>query len=76
MPRCAAGDLERTSALYRKANKPAPDDLAKAVKFVRQAEQIQHNHAGLTAAERRTLLEELARLHTELSADDVRGEEA
>lgn len=63
----AAGDLERTSALYRRQNKPAPEEVATAVKFVRQAQQLQHKYGALTPAERRTLLEELARLHTELS---------
>jgi len=62
----AAGDLERTSALYRRLNKPAPEEVATAVKFVRQGQQLQHKHASLTPAEKRTLLEELVRLHSEL----------
>lgn len=67
----AAGDLERTSTLYRRLNKPAPEEVGLAVKFVRQAQHLQYKHSALTSAERRTLREELARLHSELGDDEI-----
>lgn len=64
----SAGQLERAHLLLRTAHRPIPEEIATAVKTLRLLQQLQQKHQGLTAAERRTLLEELARLHTEVSS--------
>jgi hypothetical protein len=65
----AAGDLERSHALLRQYHRPIPEDLATALKAVRLLQQLRQKHQGLTGAERLTLVEELALLHTEITGE-------
>lgn len=67
-----AGDMERAYNLLRQ-NKNAgdiPEDLSTAVKAMRLLQQLEQKHHGLNHAERQTMLESLARLHTMLSAEE------
>lgn len=69
-----AGDLERAYRLIQ-ANRSTqmPEALSTAVKALRQLQQLGQKQQSLTPAERRALLEELARLHAILSAADDEG---
>ena len=66
----AAGDLERAYNLLRRHNKPVPEEVALAVKILRQAAQLEAKHHHLTAAERETLLAQLDRLAGHLRPPD------
>lgn len=56
------GDMERAYNLLRRHNRPVPEELATAVKLMRQAAQLETKHQHLTPAERATLLAHLAHL--------------
>ncbi len=62
----AAGDLERAYNLLRRHNKLVPEELALAVKLLRQAAQLEAKHHNLTPAERETLLAQLDHLAAHL----------
>jgi hypothetical protein len=62
-----AGDLERAYALMRQGRLHIPEELATAVKALRLLQQVEQKQHGLTPAERRAILEELTRLHAQLS---------
>lgn len=62
-----AGDLERAYNLMRQARLPIAEELATAVKALRLLQQVEQKQHGLTPAERRAILEELTRLHAQLS---------
>ncbi len=64
----AAGELERAYRLIQ-SNRSAqmPEALSTAVKALRLLQQLQQKQQHLTDAERRALLEEIARLHTVLT---------
>ena len=61
-----AGDLERAYNLLRRHNKPVPEELATAVKLVRQAAQLEAKHRHLTPAEREAIVEHLEQLSERL----------
>jgi hypothetical protein len=61
-----AGDLERAYNLLRRHNKLVPEELATAVKLVRQAAQLETKYHHLTAAEREAIFEHLAKLSEHL----------
>lgn len=63
----SAGDLERAHTLLRQTRHAMPEDLATAVKAVRLLQQLAQKHHSLQPAERRALLEELARVHASIS---------
>jgi hypothetical protein len=65
-----AGDLERAGALLRSNHRTLPEDLATALRVLRLVGQLQHKHHTLREGERRTLAEELARLHAALTSED------
>lgn len=65
-----AGDLERAYTLLRKANPShVPEAVSTAVKALRLLQQLQQKQYHLYPAERRALLEEIARLHAALAKD-------
>lgn len=64
----AAGELERAHTLLRQAGQAPPEELAVAVKFLRQAAQLMTKQRGLQPAERRALAEQLAALLAVLAA--------
>ncbi len=61
-----AGDLERAYNLLRRHNKAVPEELATAVKLLRQAAQLASKHHQLSPAERMTIIAELAQLSEQL----------
>ena len=62
-----AGDLERAYTLLRKTNPShVPEAVSTAVKALRLLQQLQQKQHHLYPAERRALLEEIARLHAVL----------
>jgi hypothetical protein len=61
-----AGDLERAYGLLRRHNRQAPEELATAVKLLRQAAQLETKHLHLTPAERAAIVEQLAQLSDRL----------
>jgi hypothetical protein len=61
-----AGDLERAYSLSRRHNKPVPEELATAVKLLRQAAQLETKHRHLTPAEREAIVEHLGKLSEQL----------
>lgn len=63
-----AGDLERSHNLLRLAKMTIPEDIATAVKALRLLQQLEQKHQSLLPAEQQTLLDELALLHTHISA--------
>lgn len=65
-----AGDLERAYNLLRKHNKQAPEELATAVKLIRQAAQLEAKHHHLTPAERETVVAHLTALADQLRQDE------
>jgi hypothetical protein len=62
-----AGDLERAYSLMRQGKLRIPEEIATAVKALRLLQQVEQKQHGLTPAERRAILEELTRLHAQLS---------
>jgi hypothetical protein len=60
------GDLERAYSLLRRQNLPVPEELATAVKLIRQAAQLETKHHHLTPAERAAIVEHLAQLSDRL----------
>jgi hypothetical protein len=66
----AAGDLERAYTLLRKHSKPAPEELALAVKLLRQAAQLAAKHHHLTPAERETVIAQLEELAAQLRPNE------
>jgi hypothetical protein len=70
-----AGDLERAYNLLRRHNQQAPEELATAVKLLRQAAQLETKHHHLTPAERATIIEQLAQLSDRLrSVEELSAE--
>ncbi len=65
-----AGDMERAYGLLRRYNKPVPEDLATAVKLLRQAAQLEGKYRHLTPAERAAIVAQLAQLSDRLRAGD------
>jgi hypothetical protein len=62
-----AGDLERAYMLLRRTNPShVPEAVSTAVKALRLLQQLQQKQQHLLPAERRALLEEIARLHAAL----------
>ncbi len=62
-----AGDLERAYTLLRKVNPShVPESVSTAVKALRLLQQLRQKQHHLYPAERRALLEEIARLHAAL----------
>ena len=66
----AAGDLERTYNLLRRHNKAVPEEVALAVKLLRQATQLAAKHHHLTPAEREAITTQLAALSEQLAASE------
>jgi len=64
----AGGDLERAYTLLRTHNRPAPEELATAVKLLRQAQQLGTKGRQLTPAERAALAAQLRALAERLEA--------
>lgn len=65
-----AGDLERAYILLRRTNPShVPEAVSTAVKALRLLQQLQQKQHHLYPAERRALLEEMARLHAALKKD-------
>ncbi len=65
-----AGDMERAYALLRRYNKPVPEDLATAVKLLRQAAQLEGKYRHLTPAERAAIVAQLTQLSERLQASE------
>mgnify|MGYP006915174842 CR=1 FL=1 len=65
-----AGDMERAYALLRRYNKPVPEDLATAVKLLRQAAQLEGKYRHLTPAERAAIVAQLTQLSARLQASE------
>ena len=65
-----AGDVERAYNLLRQSKGDIPEELSTAVKALRLLQQLEQKHHGLSQAERKTMLEALARLHTLLSVEE------
>jgi hypothetical protein len=65
-----AGDMERAYNLLRRFNKPVPEELATAVKLVRQAAQLEAKHRHLTPAERAAIVVHLTQLSEQLRGDE------
>ena len=65
-----AGDVERAYNLLRQSKGDIPEELSTAVKALRLLQQLEQKHHGLSQAERKTILEALARLHTLLSVEE------
>ena len=61
-----AGDLERSYTLLRRHNKPVPEELATAVKLLRQATQLGAKQRQLTPAERQAIIAHLGALAEQL----------
>ena len=67
-----AGDLERAYMLLRRTNAShVPESISTAVKALRLLQQLHQKQQHLYPAERRALLEELARLHAVLEKDNA-----
>jgi hypothetical protein len=64
------GDLERAYGLLRRQNLPVPEELATAVKLLRQATQLSGKYRHLTAAERETVSAQLEELSARLRGED------
>jgi hypothetical protein len=62
--------MERAYNLLRRFNKPAPEELATAVKLVRQAAQLEAKHRHLTPAERAAIVVHLTQLSEQLRGDE------
>ena len=62
----AGGDLERAYGLLRRHGRPVPEELATAVKLVRQAQQLGTKGRQLTPAEREALAAQLRALAEQL----------
>ncbi len=65
-----AGDMERAYDLLRRYNKPVPEDLATAVKLLRQAAQLEGKYRHLTPAERAAIVAQLTQLSERLQANE------
>lgn len=65
-----AGDVERAYNLLRQSKGDIPEELSTTVKALRLLQQLEQKHHGLSQAERKTILEALARLHTLLSVEE------
>ena len=65
-----AGDMERAYNLLRRYNKPVPEDLATAVKLLRQAAQLEGKYRHLTPAERAAIVAQLTQLSERLQASE------
>lgn len=70
-----AGKLEQAHALLRRANETVPEELAIAVKMIRQMDQLQQKHEGLTEREKVTLYERFQTLQEILTTNEVREDE-
>jgi hypothetical protein len=64
------GDLERAYNLLRRHNLPVPEELATAVKLLRQAAQLETKQRHLTPAERETIVAQLAQLSERLRSSE------
>jgi len=65
-------DLERAYMLLRRTNAShVPESISTAVKALRLLQQLHQKQQHLYPAERRALLEELARLHAVLEKDNA-----
>jgi hypothetical protein len=64
------GDLERAYNLMRRHNQAVPEELALAVKLLRQAAQLAVKHRHLTPAERETITAQLHQLSESLRSEE------
>ena len=62
--------MERAYNLLRRYNKPVPEDLATAVKLLRQAAQLEGKYRHLTPAERAAIVAQLTQLSERLQASE------
>jgi hypothetical protein len=65
-----AGELERAMTLLRAGKLNPPDELASAVKLLRQLEQMEHKLTGLRPAERAALAAVMKRVLAGLAAEE------
>jgi hypothetical protein len=70
------GDLERAYNLLRRHNLPVPEELATAVKLLRQAAQLATKQRHLMPAERETIVAHLAELSDRLRSPDSEQDES